>query len=158
MTNVLVDAEKTKEDWLRQELRATRALLVSLMQWGISVLALLDVIRYYVRQDVTAHLREIGRLNAGDLLPLSRWSIGTLLLLIVAYLFDRYSQRVALHHNHYRSQLVSMTPTYTGIAESIPPARGPQQYLFFAIPVFDLAVWAYYYLGGFMGATLDLPW
>ena len=51
---------KIKEDWLRQELRASSALLVSLMQWGVLILTALEVSFYYVRQDVTAHLRDLA--------------------------------------------------------------------------------------------------
>lgn len=158
MTNVLVDAEKTKEESLRQEVRASRALMVSLMQWGVTLMVAVEVFLYYVRQDVTAHLRELGRLQPDELLPLARYAIGTVLLLIIAYIFARYTQRIATHHNHYRSQLVSMTPTYTSIAESIPPTRGTQHYLFYAIPAFDLLIWFFYYLGGSAGGALAMPW
>ena len=151
---------KTKEEWLRQELRASRALLVNLMQWGVAILAAVEVSLYYVRQDATAHLRDLGRLNADELLPILWWSIGALFLFMLAYIFARYTDRVAKHHAHYRAQLVSMTPTYSSIAESIPVGGSLHQahsYLFYAFPCFDLATWVLFYAGEQMGGRF-IPW
>src|SRR6185295_1492188 len=110
---------KFKEDWLRQEIRASRALLVRLMEWGVLLLVAAEINLYWIRQDITLHLRDVGRLREDVILPVFQWSIGTLLLLVIAYVFARYTDRIAKHHAVYRAQLVSMTPTYSGIAESI---------------------------------------
>jgi hypothetical protein len=136
---------KFKEDWLRQEIRASRALLVRLMEWGVVLLVAAEINLYWIRQDITLHLRDVGRLREDAILPLFQWSIGTLFLLVIAYVFARYTDRIAKHHAVYRAQLVSMTPTYSGIAESIGVDRSLHRlrYLYYAFPLFDLAVWGF---------------
>jgi hypothetical protein len=53
-------------------------------------------------------------------LPLVQGSIGTFFLLLIAYIFARYTDRIVKRHALYSAQLVSMTPTDSGSAESIP--------------------------------------
>lgn len=167
MSNAQFEVERTKEDLLRQELRGSQALLVSLIERGVMILAAVEVILYYIRQDVTAHLRELGRLNADELLPLSQWIIGTILLLIIAVIFARSTQRVAQHYSLYRLQLASMTPTFTGIAEDLAEAvpgqkprqtRSAQHYAFYAFPLFDLAVWVVFYAAELGGGASRMVW
>src|SRR5262244_3025253 len=77
MNDILFDVERTKEEFLRQELRGSRVLLVNLMACGVAILAAAEIFLYYIRQDVTAHMREIGQLGAAALLPFVRYSMGT---------------------------------------------------------------------------------
>jgi hypothetical protein len=145
-----------KEDWLRQELRASSALLVSLMQWGVFILTALEVSFYYIRQDVAAHLRDLGRIHEDALLPLPYWLIGTIFLLLIAFFFTRYADRISANHALYRLQLISMTPTYSTIAESTAPTRPLHRYLYYAFPLFDLAIWVLYYAGEQIGGRFDM--
>ena len=51
------DRTKTKEQWLREELRATRSLMNNTLQWGITVLAAAELNLYYLRREIrTAYI------------------------------------------------------------------------------------------------------
>jgi carbon starvation protein CstA len=93
-------------------------------------------------------------------LPLVQWSIGTFFLLLIAYIFARYTNRIAKHHALYSAQLVSMTPTYSGIAESIPVEGSLHRmpYLYYAFPLFDLAMWSFFCMGELIGGRFDMIW
>ena len=60
------DALKTKEDWLRQELRASRTLLTSILQWGVAVLSVVELKLYDIRREVTKHQRLVQRQRSDD--------------------------------------------------------------------------------------------
>src|SRR4051812_23862030 len=106
MNNEHVEPDlKTKEDWLRQELRASRTLFASQLQWGVTVLAAVELNLYYVRRDVARYLIELGALKPNELLPITRWLIGTTFLLMLAGIFARYTKRTIRHHVDYRQQL-----------------------------------------------------
>src|ERR1041385_4857192 len=109
------DDEKTKckEDWLRQELRANRTLMTGLLQWGVAVLAAVQLNLYYIRRDVTRHLVERGRLKADELLPFTRWLTGTIFLMMLAYIFTSYMRTTIERHANYRKQLLIVSPTYS---------------------------------------------
>jgi hypothetical protein len=153
-----MDHEISKEDWLRQELRGCRGLLVSLVQWGIAVLAALEVFLYYMRQDMTVHLRDLGRLHTDALLPMPQWLIGTLLLWLIAYIFARYADRIGEHYRQYRLQLVSMTPTYSTIAELTDVTEVRHRYAYYAFPAFDFAWWLVFFVAQWIGGRFDLVW
>jgi hypothetical protein len=156
--NAQFEVEKTKEDFLREELRATRKLLVNLMERGVALMVAVELILYYIRQDMTAHLRELGRLGPDEVMPLGLYAVGTLLLLVIAFNFSRYTSRIAHHYTVYRLQLISLTPTFSGIAESIEAHRPVQQYVYLALPMFDVAVWLAYYAAGLGDGVSRLVW
>ena len=152
---------KTKEDWLRQELRSSRTLMTSLMQWGVAVLAAVESNLYYVRMSVMRHLFDADRLKVDELLPFPRWLIGTLFLSLLAYIFSQYTKRTVLHHLAYRKQLLSMTPSYSGIEEPIPTGGHINRihyYLYFAFPLFDILVWCLFYAGEKFSIQISIPW
>ncbi|MCF7966675.1 MAG: hypothetical protein K9L79_14225 [Methylobacter tundripaludum] len=152
---------KTKEDWLRQEIRASRTLATSLLQWGITVLAAVELNLYYVRRDVMKHLLDAGKLKVDELLPFPRWLIGTLLLSLLAYIFSQYMKRTVLHHVAYRTQLVSMAPSYSGIEETVSTGGSINKihyYLYFAFPLFDIGVWLLFYAGERLNIQISIPW
>jgi|ERR1043165_677222 uncharacterized protein YggT (Ycf19 family) len=154
---------KSKEQWLREELRAARTLLQTQMQWGITVLAAVGLNLYYIRKDAKAHLVEQMVLAAQELLPFSRWFIGTVFLLILASVFASTTRRVALHHQFYRTQLRDMNPSYSGIREDIPVAtnrflNNSPYLLFFAIPALDLVIWTLFYAGEKLQISFLIPW
>jgi hypothetical protein len=157
------DQLKMREQWLREELRAARTLLVSQMQWGMTVLAAVGLNLYYIRKDAKLHLVEQKLLKANELLPFFRWFIGTVFLLILASVFASAMRRVALHHRAYRTQLREMNPSYSGIVERIPVAdnrflNNTPYVLFFTIPCLDLVVWALFYAGEKLQLSFLIPW
>jgi hypothetical protein len=150
---------KMKEDWLRQELRANRTLMINQVQWGVTVLAAVELNLYYIRRDVTKHLVDLTKLKPDELLPLPRWAIGTLLLFVLAVIFTVYLNRSVRHHVEYRKQLCAMDPSYSGITEGIRVGGfigRLHHFLFLIFPAFDLFVWAMFYVGPQLHLTI--PW
>jgi hypothetical protein len=149
---------KIKEQWLREEIRADRTLMTSVLQWGVAVLAAVQLNLYGIRHDAAAHMVTAGVLRAGEILPLFRWVIGTLFLTMLAAIFSGYMTRAAHRHRNNRKQLVAMSPNYSGIKEDI-PAGGSIHYwhyaLFFLFPAFDLFMWCWFYVGEI---TIHVPW
>src|ERR1051326_5880145 len=153
------DQQKTTEEWLRKELRAGRKLAVNQVQWGVTVLAAVELNLYYVRRDVSKHLVDLHKLQPDQLLPIQRWILGTILLAILATIFTAYLGRTAKHHVAYRKQLLEMNPRYSGINEQVPTGGWLNRLhplLFFVFPIFDLGVWALFYAGPQIKFTL--PW
>jgi len=143
------DQAKIREKWLREELRANRTLLLGLLQWGVTVLAAVETSLYYVRRDATKHLIDLGQLKPEQPLPLLRWGLGTVFLTILAYIFFRLTDYVVQRHGFYRDQLITMSPSYSGIQEQ---SRGGRintihHYIFFLFPAFDVVLWVYFYVG-----------
>lgn len=152
---------KTREDWLRQELRASRTLFASQLQWGVTVLAAVELNLYYVRRDVARYLIELGALKPNELLPITRWLIGTAFLIMLAGIFARYTKRTTMHHRDYRRQLLDMKPSYSGIEEPIPLGGFNHRvayYLFFVFPAFDIFTWAFFYAGEKLNLHITIPW
>lgn len=125
--------------------------MFGLLQWGVTILAAAALNLYYIRRDITARLVQLKVLGDNDPLPLQRWIFGTLLLILLAAVFSTYMKRAIGRHILYRTQLLSMNPTYSGIMEELPtvrrlPAGGflskTHYLLFFAFPGFDLFLWA----------------
>src|SRR6185295_13031985 len=75
---------KTKEEWLRSEVRATISQIFVLLQWGVAVLAATELNLYYIRRDITKHLVKQNVIQPHELLPFFRWFVGTLLLTLLA--------------------------------------------------------------------------
>jgi len=141
---------KTKEEWLRNEVRATRTQIFVLLQWGVAVLAAAELNLYYIRRDITKHLVEQNVIQPNQLLPFPRWFVGTLLLILLAAIFSFYMRRLVIHHVSYRKQLTDMETSYSGIVESIPTGgviNKLHYFLFFIFPGFDLFVWLMFFAG-----------
>lgn len=105
---------------------------------------------YDIRREATKHLVEQHKLTSDQLLPLHRWAIGTLFLVMLAWIFTQYMRRAASHHVEYRKQLIDMSPSFSGIKEGIPiggTIHRLHYYLFFAFPLFDVALWTLFYVG-----------
>lgn len=157
------DQLKTREQWIREELRAVRTLLQSQMQWGITVLAAVGLNLYYIRKDAKIHLVEQKVLQANELLPFFRWIIGTVFLVVLAAVFASAMRRVSLHHWAYRTQLRDMNGGYSGIVERIPVANNrflnsTPYILFFAIPALDFFIWCLFYAGEKLQIQFLIPW
>jgi hypothetical protein len=132
--------------------------MLSLAQWGATVLAAAELNLYYIRRDVTKHLVEMKRLQPAELLPLGRWLVGTVFLIVVASVFAGYMRRLASRHRIYRQQL-DAAPNYSGIREIVKPG-GTIHYLhywlFFVFPAFDVVLWALFFVGERL--SVSIPW
>jgi hypothetical protein len=149
---------KTKEEWLRSEVRATRSQIFVLLQWGVAVLAATELNLYYIRRDITKHLVEQNVIQPNELLPFFRWFVGTLLLTLLAGVFLIYMRRLVIHHVAYRKQLIDLEPSYSEIVEvATGGAVNRLHYLLFSIfPIFDLFVWFMFFAGNKL--QILIPW
>jgi len=142
------DQLRAREDWLRQELRACRTLMTTLLQWGTTVMVAVELNLYYIRRDATQHLLSTEGIHKGDALPFLRWGLGTGLLCILALVFSSYIGRIAKHHRSYREQL-QKSPSYSGIDEKSIPIGGRiswlHHHLFWAFPIFDGCAWLLFF-------------
>ena len=142
------DRLRAREDWLRQELRACRTLMTTLLQWGTTVMVAVELNLYYIRRGVIQHLLDTGTMHKGDVLPFLRWGLGTGLLCILALVFSSYIGRIAKHHRAYRAQLQE-EPSYSGIDEKSIPIGGRiswlHHHLFWAFPIFDGCAWLLFF-------------
>jgi|ERR1035437_710850 hypothetical protein len=101
--------------------------------------------------------------SASDQLPFLRWMLGSIFLLIIASIFAAATRRITLHHQAYRKQLYDMSPSYSGITETLPVATNrflnkTPSLLFFAIPALDMFVWTLFYTGEKFQISFLIPW
>jgi hypothetical protein len=151
-----VEKLKLKEQWLRQEIRANRTLMLGLFQWGLTVLVGMETCMYYIRRDVATNLALHGSLPANGTIPPVRWFVGSVVLAIVAFLFCSMNRYLIQRQVAYRTQLIAMVPSFSGIKER-PTGGKINRYhylLFFAIPVLDVLLWFYFRLT----ASITIPW
>jgi hypothetical protein len=99
---------KAKEEWLRLEINSNRTLMMSLLQWGTTLLAGVESSLYFLRKDVAEHLVAIKSLKPGDLLSWPRWTTGTVFLILIASIFSSLDYRVQRRHVAYRRQLIDL--------------------------------------------------
>lgn len=147
------DQIKMREQWLREELRATRNLLQHHMSWGITALAAVALNIYYIRIAARTNLISIGTLAPNEAPPFGRWIIGTLYLCLLAAVFIAITRRVARQHVVYRRQLIAMEGGYSGIEEKIPLNEYlwlTPYILFLSVPALDLIVWGWFYVGRYI--------
>ena len=162
----IVDADKLKarEQWLREEIRSTRGLMQRQAQWGITVLAAIALNLYYIRKDAHAYLVAQKQIAENELLPFSRWVIGTIFLCVLATLFLSIQRRFIKHHQAYRRELCDMRGGYSGIRE--PLEAGGVKWttvvpfaLMFTLPLLDLVLWFVFYVGeAVLNVRIAIPW
>jgi len=159
-----VERLRKREQWLREEIRAMRKLIQGQSQWGITVLAVLELNLYYIRKDAHAYLVAQHRIAENQLLPFSRWAIGTVFLAVLASLFVSIQRRFVAHHQFYRRELASMNGGYSGIIETPQPGGAGWNtivpfIMMFTLPVLDLANWAFFYVGQvILDVNFSIPW
>lgn len=150
------DRAKTKEQWLREELRATRSLLEHQMLWGITALVAAAINIYYIRIAARADLIRAGVLTDGAPPPFGRWVVGTFYLSVLAGVFIALIRQVGKQHIAYREQLIAMKGGYSGIKELVPLTKYlwlTPFILFLSIPALDLVIWFWFYLGRYLTVT-----
>jgi len=148
--SLTMERRKTKEEWLRKEIRDNRSTMTELLKWGVAVLTGVETMLYFVRRDVANHLASIGTLPAYGTVPAGRWFIGTAFLTMIALFFCQMTNYVMKRHIKHREQLLNMKPTYSGIIEEVGGGRIRQlhYYLLLAFPAFDLILWCYFRITG----------
>jgi hypothetical protein len=148
---------KEKENTLRKEIRANRTMLLSLFRWGVTVLAGLESSLYFIRRDAANHLAQIGALSSTGTVPLGRWLAGTAFMTLNAFIFCALTKYTIKRHIGYRSQLIEMNPSFTGIKENGLAGgnmNNMHYFLFYAFPVFDFVLWFYFRVAG----SISIHW
>ena len=147
---------RVREQWLREEIRANRIMILELMKWGVVVLSGVTSSLYFVRRDVAKHLAALGALPSYGTVPPGRWFIGTLFLTMIASIFSVLTTYVMKRHVGYRTQLLKRRLSYSRIQERETGGRIKylHYFLFFAFPAFDLVLWFYFRATG----SITIPW
>jgi hypothetical protein len=131
------DKLKTKEEWLREEIRAVRALSFTVIQWGVTVLTAVGTSLYYLRRDIADHLKPPSDMEA---ISYYRWCIGSGFLFFLASIFSRQTKYLNIKLVSYREQLIDMKPSYSGIFEKQPAKTWLSKLthlLLYAFPILD---------------------
>jgi len=129
---------KSKEELLRDEVHFYADMNQKYVQWGLTVMVSIQTAIFFVRRELTLTYIDAGLLKKGEELFYRRYLIGTVFLLMGAYVLHRFSRRVAEQYRHYKSQL-SAAAAESGILDM--PTTGVSNwtmYLYFAFPVFDI--------------------
>src|ERR1700719_2974825 len=79
---------KTREQWLRDEVKNHRALLLSLIQWGMALLLAVESALYFIRQEVAQGLTGEQFIVPAKVLSWGQWFYGTSLQITIALLFS----------------------------------------------------------------------
>jgi hypothetical protein len=136
-TVVPTASRKSKEELLSEEVRTATTSLHTVLQWGLTVMVSFQTALFFVRREILTSDIEAGRLPKGSQLPMGRWILGTLFLLVLATIFSRLSARAAAQYRHYKEQLIASRES--GITDL--PIRHTSRWtypLFFLFPAIDL--------------------
>jgi hypothetical protein len=139
MADNTVAGGKSKEQMLREEVRFYVDIVQKYMQWGLTLLVTLQTAIFFVRRDLAQTYVDAGILRKGQELPYYRYLIGTFFLLLLAFILWRFTNRATEQYRHYKTQLVASADS--GINDqSTSGVSNWARYLYFAFPVYDLAV------------------
>ena len=133
---------KLKEQWLREEIRAGRVVMLTMLRWGITLQTAVEAALYFIRRDVM--LRQA--IPADQPFPFFRWIVGTGIQLFLAFVFWKFTSYTMKTHVNYRAQLVAMQPSYSGIEERPSGNRLlPKMvlWLFLSFPLAAVLLWLY---------------
>src|SRR6266446_1379102 len=106
------------EQWLREEVKHHRVLLLSLIQWGVTLLAALESSFYFVRRDLAQRLTGREHVDPAEVLSLAHWIFGTILIFLIALLFWVLTMNLLKRYYSYRVQLNTISSTYSEIDDS----------------------------------------
>lgn len=136
-----IQISKTKEQILRDEIRALRETGLKLIQWGVTVQITLLTAFYYVRKDIHERLVELHKIPDNLLfLPWSRYLVGTFILFFIGLVFGVLTFMFTNRYKNYRSQLAENLQS--GIKEKAfyESGRWLVILLYLAFPVLDILI------------------
>jgi len=143
------------EKFLRDQMRAIIPVSITLAQWGVTVLLGFQAALYFIRKETKEALIDQGVLAKNELLPLHRYLIGTLILLIVAIMFHALSNWVGRRYRYYMTELQNLPHKYPDYykkeSDLYPfyPKDSPRvmiRGLFYFFPLVDILIYAYAWL------------
>jgi hypothetical protein len=91
---------------LREEVRALRELWMRILQWGVTVMIAAGSIIFYARRAIKEDFVAAGKLNPGEPLPPKFYLIGTVFLILLAYVFSVLSGLASRRYRSYFDQLI----------------------------------------------------
>jgi len=152
MTDNALEHKKIKEQWLREELRATRSLMNNTVQWGITVLAAAELTLRFLRAEIHQHF-VVRHPEDAERFSLHHWVIGTVLMMILSAVFFIIMRRHRQRFQHHRRQLSQMDGGYSSISEELSGGKiliyiVPEM-LFLTMPLFDISLWIVLYPSSF---------
>jgi hypothetical protein len=134
---------KTREQWLRDEVKNHRALLLSLIQWGMALLLAVESALYFIRQEVAQGLTGEQFIVPAKVLSWGQWFYGTSLQITIALLFSALTLNLLKRYYKYRIQLLAIARVYSKIDDS--SVKKGYQWIpllfFWAIPTIDQIIW-----------------
>jgi hypothetical protein len=134
---------KSKEELLREEVRAAQDLLFRINQWAITVILSLQTAIYFVRRDILAEYITRGITKPGEPLPWNRYLVGTFGLLIVASIFSFMTFIVSRRYRDYREQLAEGSESGIRDWPVNRYARWTVVGLYYIFPLLDLLIRLY---------------
>src|ERR1017187_9645041 len=122
---------KSKEEYLREEVRFYLDQMVKLMQWGVTLLVSIQTALFFLRRWLLEGYVESGQVQRGGNIPWGRYLIGTAFLTFAALVVHVFGKRATEQYRHYKNQL--LTSSESGINDQT--TRGTSRwisYLYFA--------------------------
>jgi hypothetical protein len=117
MVGVMEDELKTREQWLREEVKNHRALLLSLLQWGMAILATVESSLYFIRRDLAQAILGKPFVIPAQAFSFWHWCFGTSVLFLIVLLFTMFYLNLLKRYTSYREQLNLIAPTYSKISD-----------------------------------------
>ncbi len=138
---------KNHEQWLREEIRNHRAVLFSLIQWGMALLAGVESALYFIRRDIAQGIAHNQFVVPAAVFPFSRWFYGTFIQITIALLFSMLTLNLLKRYYSYRFQLQQAASQYSAIDDSKVKTKyaALPVVFFWAFPIIDIAIWIGYH-------------
>jgi hypothetical protein len=128
---------------LREEIRSIRELWMRILQWGITVITGAGTVVFYARRAIRQDMVDSHVLKLGEPLPFKVYIIGTVFLLLLAFIFTELSKLASSRYRSYVGQLPQINKS--GIYDL--PGTGKSvwilPWLFYIFPAFDLLLRIY---------------
>jgi hypothetical protein len=134
---------KTREQWLRDEVKQHRALLFSLLQWGMTLLAVSGSATYFIRRDLAQAIMNQPYVVPAQVLAPIQWFAGTAILFGIAILFSLMTLNLLLRYYSYRDQLNATASQHSQIKDGkVKRLMGLVPLVFlWSFPLLDCYVW-----------------
>ncbi|MHB8270305.1 hypothetical protein [Bradyrhizobium sp.] len=134
---------------LREEIRALRELWMRILQWGVTVMIAAGSIIFYARRAIKEDFTVAGKLKLGEPLPLTHHLIGTVFLILLAYVFSVLSGLASRRYRSYFDQLIRKSTSGVDDIIASGHSRWIIPWIFWLFPLFDILLRVYYFELGF---------
>jgi hypothetical protein len=132
-----------REGLIQREMQSLRTAGFWLCQWGVALLVSTELTLAFIRRNSYESLLATKQLAEGQMLPIGRHLLGTILLAVIAAILSAVTLLVARRYRFYRGLLehsgesgISVAPGTNGITNLIVT-------MYFVFPVLDLLLWFY---------------